>query len=536
MRNTFKRDGVSGGGGIGAAPASNVTTGSSLVFGVGGWDSLSPISAMPEQNAMQLENYFPQAGYLEVRKGNIIHCDTGEGTPVETVMGYQGPTVVSNKLFAAVGGQIYDVTTSTPASVQTGFTSNRWQHLNFAATGGNFLWCCNDNLTDLPRMYNGTAWSTPVITGITPEHIVDVCSYKNRLWFVIGNSTKAAYLQVTDGVQGAASFFDVGANFKLGGHLKTIGTWSSDTVNGPSEYIAFISSYGEVAVYYILDPANADTINFLGVSETASPIGRRCTAKVGADLGLITLDGVFPLSQVLSYDRAKLLGSSLTKQILPTMSAAATRGKNLFGWQLTSYPRGSMAILNVPVTENTVQEQYVLNVQTGAWCRFTGQNGSCWEIWNDRAYFGTNDGKVRLADEAFADEGSDIVADVRGAFNYFGARGQMKRWHSVRPLITTTSSVVPNIALNVDFGTDAQLSDLLSSGEANPALWDQVLWDQFQWASESEVSAVWTSAEGLGYCASIRMRITIPWSGEIQLPQSIQINGFDILYEMGAFI
>lgn len=535
MRNTFQMDGRSVRGGV-TAPAATVSQGASLIAPVGGWDAISPISAMPEQNALELVNWFPQAGYIELRKGNVIHCDTGTGISVETVMSYQGPTSSVDRLFGASAGKIFDITSNVPTSVLTGFSSDRWEKVNFAGAGGNFLWICNESLSDAPRYYDGAAWATPAITGITSSHIVNVTSYKNRLWFVLANSTKAAYLTTVDGIQGPAAEFDVGANFKQGGNLATIGTWSSDTVNGPNEYIAFISSFGEVAVYFILDPTDSNQINFLGVSQTASPIGRRCITKIGADLGLITIDGVFPLSQVLSYDRAKLLGSSLTKNILPAMSEAATNRKNLFGWQLVSYPRSSMAILNVPVVESAEQEQFVMNATTGAWCRFTGQNANCWEIFRDRAYFGDNDGVVRMADEALADEGSDIVASMRGAFNYYGVRGRLKRWTSLRPLITTNASVNPNIALNVDFGMNAPLNDLVSEGGSNVPLWDLVDWDEFNWASEAEISAIWTTTSGVGYCASVRMVVTMQWSGANQLPSPVQINGFDVLFEMGDFI
>lgn len=535
MRNTFAMDGRAMRGGV-VAPAPVVSQGASLIAPVGGWDAISPISAMPEQNALALINWFPQAGYIELRKGNVIHCNTGTGMPVETIMGYQGPSASSNRLFAASNGRIFDVTNATATSVLTGFSSNRWQFINFAGTGGNFLWACNESLLDAPRVYNGSSWLTPSITGVDARQIVYVTSYKNRIWGVLANSTKAVYFNTLDGIQGAASVFDVGANFKLGGYLVAIGTWSSDTVNGPSEYIAFISSYGEIAVYYILDPANANTINFLGVAQTASPIGRRCITKVGADLGLITIDGVFPLSQILSYDRAKLLGMSLTKNILPEMTSAARTRKNVFGWQLINYPRSSMAILNVPIVEGNQQEQFVMNVVTGAWCRFTGQNANCWEIWQDRAYFGDNKGVVRLADEAAADQGSDIVATMRSAFNYYGARGQLKRWTSIRPLITTDTTIVPNIALNVDFADDAPLSDLISQNDASVALWDQFNWDQANWASEAEVSAIWAATSGIGYCASITMSVTMPWTGANQAPSPVQINGFDILFELGSYI
>lgn len=508
-----------------------VARGLSIIAPVGGWDALSPISAMPEQNAIELTNWFPQPGYVEVRRGYVAHCDTGTGAAVESAMAYQGPTVSSPRLFAASAGKIINVTGSTPVDDITGLLGNRWQHVNFTTPGGNFLWACNG--ADTPRYYNGTSWTTAVITGVTPADMVHVTVYRNRLWTVLENSTKAAYLPL-DSVAGAAAEFDVGPQFSLGGWLVAIGTWSTDTTDGPNEYIAFVSSRGEVPIYLINDPTTPSGIDYLGTARIGPPVGRRCLSKIGSDLAVISIDGVLPLSQVLSYDRAALLKVSLTKNIQPVVTASAQARKNTFGWQLISYPRSTMAILNVPITEGVQQEQYVMNSITGAWCRFAAQNANCWEIFEDRAYFGGNDGIVYLADEAGVDATGILEADMRGAFNYYGTRGSQKRWTMIRPLITTDGTVDPSIALNVDFKDDAPLAQT-GSFFPGAAIWDVALWDVASWSAEARISDDWKSISGIGYCASIRMRVEISTGAPVD-PVILQVNSFDVLLEDGAFI
>lgn len=508
-----------------------VARGETIVAPIGGWDAISPLSAMPPENAIELINWFPQPGYVEVRRGYVIHCDTGTGDPVETLMSYQGPTVNSPRLFAASDGQVFDVTLNTPTQVLSGLLNNRWQHVNFSNATGNFLWMCNG--ADTPRYYNGTIWTTAAITGVTPADMIHAALYRNRIWTVLKNSTKAAYLPV-DAVQGAAAAFDVGPQLSLGGWLQAIGTWSTDTTDGPNEYIAFVSSRGEVPIYLITDPTTPSGINYLGTARIGPPVGRRCLSKMGSDLAVICIDGVLPLSRVLSYDRAKLLEVSITKNIQPVVTDAARSRKNTFGWQLISYPRSTMVILNVPVTEGTEQEQFVQNAITGAWCRFRAQNANCWEVFEDRAYFGGNDGTVYLADEAGVDSTGFLEADMRGAFNYYDFRGRLKRWTMIRPLITTDGAVSPAIALNVDFHDDAPLSQ---SGSFFPGagLWDVALWDVDSWSGDRTVSSDWKTISGIGYCASIRMFVEISTGAPID-QVVLQVNSFDVLLEDGAYI
>lgn len=534
MRNTYRQMGRVKSG-RSTASAAQVAGGASIPAPTGGWDAISPLSKMPPQNAVSLVNFFPQPGYVELRRGFVNQCDTGTGSPVETVMGFQGDDVATETLLAASDGTIFDVTGPSPTTIDTGFGSDRWQFTNFGTSGGSFLWMCNG--IDTPQYWDGTTLTAATITGVTPEDMVHCWVYRSRIWTVLKDSTKAAYLPL-DSIQGAAVEFDVGNYFTNGGYLQAIGTWSTDTNDGPNEFIAFISSYGDVALFQIEDPDDPTKIFFRGTASIGSPIGRRCVTPLGSDLAVITIDGVLPLSQILTYDRAALLGASITKNIKAAMTNAARLQKDNFGWQMISYPRNTMAILNVPVAESATQDQFVMNTITGAWCRFTGQNGSCWEVFQDRAYFGGNDGIVRLADESGGDEEQTLSAVMEGAFNYYGDRGRLKRWTTIRPAITIdiTFPVQPEIGMNVDFETDGLMNPIQFGGGDVLALWNSAIWNQSTWPGETN-EANWAGIEGLGYSASIRMTVDIEWSEDVRPARALKINSFDdVLYDSGAFI
>ncbi len=205
-----------------------------------------------------------------------------------------------------------------------------------------------------------------------------------------------------------------------------------------------------------------------------------------------------------------------------------------FGWELIFYPRGTRAILNVPIGENDEQQQYVMNTLNGAWCQFTGMNANCWALLNDNLFFGGNAGVVYQADEGGADVDAVMTADMMTAYNYFGQRGNQKRWMMCRPLLTTDGQVNPGLAFNVDFNTNAPISVPETSAQVL-SLWDVALWDEGLWVGEMTIGN-WTSVTGLGYCASIRMVVSLTGPdtgfGEIVL----RVNGFDLTYQKGAFI
>ncbi len=517
-------------GAAGKFPAPIEARGVSVPVPIEGWDAISPISQMSPKRAVRLINWFPQPSWVEIRKGYVVHCDTASGLPVETTADYQG--VATRELFAASGSVIYNVTTAgAPSSSRTGMANARFQFINFATTGGNFLYMVNG--ADDPIYYDGATWASAVITGITATDIIGVAAHKNRLWFVLNDSSSAAYLPV-DSIQGAAVEFPLGGLFTMGGHLQAIGNWSIDAGDGPDDYAVFVSSRGQVAIYKGTNPSSATTWSLVGVFNMGAPLGRRCLTQVGADVAVICVDGVVPLSKVMIFERAAVPKIALTANIQRVMNESARLYGDHFGWQLISYPRGTRAILNVPIGENSEQQQYVMNTLNGAWCQFTGMNANCWSLLNDNLFFGGNSGIVYQADEGGADVDAVMTADMMTAYNYFGQRGNLKRWTMCRPLITTDNQISPGIAFNVDFQTDAPISTSETMASV-AALWDVALWDEGLWVGLTTLTD-WTSVTGLGYCASIRVVVDLVGPetgfGEIVL----QVNGFDLLFVPGAFI
>ncbi len=463
---------------------------------------------MDPEYAVTLDNWFPQPGYAEIRKGFDLHASvTGpaDDDPVESLLVYQGTTAA--KLFAAMDGLIYDVTTAGVLGVDTGegpFMNDRWQWINVATSGGHFLWGCNGE--DDPIIFDGSTWSTAVITGVTEADMIHVTLHKGRIWTVMVDSMLAAYL-APDSIQGAALTFDLGGVFTQGGFLMAVDTWTRDGGSGPDDYLIFVSSRGQVAIYSMVDPGDPDGFFLVGVYDLGPPLGRRCTEKIGPDLAIVSLDGVYSLSQATALDRSVVANATITTRVQPAINSSARFAGDNFGWQFITYPRGTAAYLNVPLAAGG-QHQYVLNTLTGAWCRFTGMNAWCWAKMNDVLYFG-GDGLVLEADASAGDfGGAPFVADLRTAFSYYGERGRKKRWPMVQPIIETTGEVSPSIGIDVDFRRE-DLTDPIPIVPIPGAIWGSAIWGEDLWGASVQLSDQWQSADGLGYAAAVHIKVTI---------------------------
>lgn len=534
----------------------NVARGASIRAPVGGWDAVSALADMPENRAIILDNWFPRPDSIELRKGSEFHSKPISGTPpIESLLVYNAPTGLS-KLFAVSAiGSAYDVSvknlTTAPTAVWSGKQNGRFQYVNFTTTGGHFLMAVNG--ADAPMAYDGTVWSNPAITGTDPTQFIHINVFKNRLWFTIKNSTKVAY-NASGAVAGNVTLMELGSLLRRGGFIMAMGTWTRDAGDGQDDLAVFISSEGEVLVYQGTDPDNAATWALVGVFSLGAPLGRRCFEKVGGDLALINIDGVLPLQKALVTERAASHRIALTANIQNAMNEAAQLYKDNFGWQLILYPKGTRAILNVPVSENVQQQQYVMNTLTGAWCRFKGQNGNCWALFNDELYYGTNQGYVARADTGNIDVDQTITALGQMAFNYFGARGVLKDFGMIRPVISTDSDLRPAIGISTDF------RDNVVFGQATvatflTALWDNAVYDFDFYPVTDRVASEWTALRGIGQCASIHFQVqsagtgqvgffdwdlslwdTALWSDARVGDLLLRLNSFDVTYEVGGFL
>lgn len=466
---------------------------------VGGWNARDPIATMPATDALVLDNWFPTPSDVRVRGGKTSWA-TGLSGQVESLLKYASTS--TSKLFAAAGGNVYDVTsTGAVGAAVTTFSTSRIQSENFTTAAGNYLICCTG--ADAPQHYNGTVWATPAITGVTggASTLVQPCAFKSRLFFTQTDSLSFWYLPVNS-IAGAATEFALGGIFADGGYLLAMGTWTLDAGTGVDDHAVFVTSKGEVAVYAGTDPTSAADWGLVGVYRIGTPIGRKCMVKYGGDVLIICQDGVFPLSAALQSTRVDVT-AAITDKIRPTVNQSATSYKNVYGWQVLPYPKESAVILNVP-TSSTVSYQYVMNGITGAWCRFTGWNASSFAVFTDDLYFGGLN-TVYKAWTGNDDNGNDIDSDAKTAFSDFGAPARKKHFKMIKMFVGTNGAFGPGIRLNVDYADER----VTGTGAAIPltaGVWGVSVWGGTTWGGGLQTIARWQKVTGVGYCASLRVR------------------------------
>lgn len=499
-----------------------VVTSKTIPAPVGGWNARDSWADMPANNAITLDNWFPDTSQVFLRNGHSSYA-TGMTNPVESLMEYASGS--TRKFFAAAGAKIYDVTSpgAVGAASVSGLTNARWQHVNFDTSGAHYLIAVNG--ADAPQAFDGAAWSTPAITGFTKANAIHVNSHHQRLFFIEKNTMNAWYLG-TLAIAGAAAQLNFGPYAKMGGSLLAMASWSVDGGSGPRDLAVFITTEGEVIIFEGSDPSDATKWALVGTYVIARPIGRRCFMKIGSDVVVITEDGFIPLSKQLITGRANPK-VALSDKISGAIATAARSYGGNFGWQPLLYPRGHYALFNIPTQENAQAQQFVVNTITGAWCRFLGQNASCWGLYDQDLYFGDGSGNVFLADDGSTDNGAAITGDLKTAFNYFGTPSTLKAFTMARPIFVGGMAVTPLMGINVDYEDVAPSSIILSSG-SNGSPWDTSLWDVSPWGVTNLVSKKWQATGGIGFCgaAYIRVSTTVSSIGLLAIDYTFQTGGY----------
>jgi len=342
------------------------------------------------------------------------------------------------------------------------------------------------------------------ITGVNSNTFINVNLFKNRLYFVQENSMNVWYMP-TNSLGGAAQVLNFGGIARNGGYIQAMGTWTLDAGYGVDDFAVFITNMGEVIVYQGTDPSSASTWALKGVWQIGYVFSRRCLFKWGGDLLILTNDGLMPLTAELQSSRLDPR-IALTDKIFHAVALAAQQYSTNFGWQIMYYAKPQMLILNIPITSGV--EQYVMHTITKSWANFTGINATCFEMYYDNCFFGGN-GFVGQFYNGFSDDGNNINATAQQAYNYFDARGQLKRFSLCRPIFQTSNNLPTILAgMSYDFDAASPVNSLsYNPTGTNAAVWDSGLWDKSIWTAGLVTNKQWQGITGVGYSASLTINI-----------------------------
>lgn len=492
----------------------------------GGWNAIDALDAMEKNEAETLINWFPATTYLRLRGGSTAHSDTGTAAAVTDLMVYSSGT--ADNLLAYSDGEFYDVTSDPSSSLgpPASPATQAWSWTNYATAAGQYLIMVGGAAEVV--VYDGAtiASATNTIGGVPATIVISaVCAFNQRLYFVEADTMKIWYLPVGQ-YQGALTEYDLGPLASEGGKIVAIQTWTRDNASaGANEMFVAVTDQGEVFIFTGLYPGGVWQIaaRFTVGKPVAGPL---CVTRMGPDLILMCEDGFQPLGQYLQLGQSQAQRVALSRKIGNAVTQAVQSFGAEDGWCATLFAALNMLVFNVP-QGGGIYYQYVVNTLTGAWCQYQGMNGQTWVSMNGALYFGAADGVVYQAESGTSDNGSDITAEYRGAYQYIGGEGLIKRVTMARPVFQTTGPLTVSFGVDVDFNNTSLTAPV--SSIASGALWGSGVWGVSTWGSGLTLQNQWITAGALGYAMAPHFMLQ---TGTIQC----RLMNIGMLVERGAFL
>jgi len=490
----------------------------SMIAPIKGWNTRDPFEAMDPQDAITLDNLFPDYGGVLARGGSTSFA-TGLGADaVQTVTQYASGAVT--KFLGACSGSIFDISSggAVGAALGTGFTGDTWQSVNF---NGKLLLV---NGVDTPQTYDGTTLSDASFSGsgLTPSDLTGVGAFNNRLYFWTTNDANFWFGDV-NAVSGTLSKFPLNVVSQNGGNLIAVAILSYDGGTGINDYTAFFLDSGETLLYLGTDPSDPSNWSLTGRYIIPPPIGPRAIVRYGGDIYISTQTDHLRFSEILI---ALKLGQSPPRSKISGAQTAAWLAASTFpGWQAVYYPTGRQLIFNIPLTTGGF-DQHVYNTATQAWCRFVGLNASCFGIFRNNLYFGGPGGTVYQANINNTDSGASIPIAGQQAWQNLGTSAR-KRVTAIKPLIQVIGNGNYTLGLSYDYAVQpGDINIAVLGPEAVSSPWDTSPWNTSPWSSEVTVDPSWLVAGGTGAAVSLTF--------EGQTREPVSWISADLLIEPGT--
>jgi len=498
----------------------------------------APLALANSQSALILENFWPTPSGIEPRGGTQKRC---------TIVGSVGSFFeyragLTNTFFAASDNAIYAFSDTTPVdtaltAVVSGQTSADYSFLEKQTDGGSFLTVVNGQ--DDAQIFDGTTWqavtdlSTPhAITGIETDKLEHVWGYGNRTFFIERASMNAWYLG-TNSVSGPAAKLPLAGVFNEGGTLLCGATWSADSGSGMDDRCVFATTEGEFAVYRG-DPAEATDWHLEGVYSLGRPLGKNALMQVGGDLIVATKSGLVPISAAAQKDPSQLKLDALTRNLDPDWRREVILAGTAGGWWVTKWDTRNMALVAPP---NSGAEQgycFAVNLETGAWTKFTGWQIDAIEVLGDSLYHGDSDGNIYLGDVGGFDDGNAFECKACLQFDHLGSPGHWKTAHAIRGTWRHQSAFTPKHTVAKDYRPDFGAAPSVPLSEAQEvAEWDASFWDQSFWAEDDRswmVSEKWETVSAEGKTLAPQIQVTSAQAAKLRC----ELISIDLLYSAGG--
>lgn len=454
--------------------------------------------------AIVMDNYVPYKDKVVLRGGCLKYSASGRVSTLAVYKNGTGPV-----LLAVSGHKMHNVSSGKPLAVQNSvfFSDDECHYVQYK----NYLYFMNG--TDIPKVYRIEDNGEETLQNwgfygdeLNASAVIAGSVSKQRLWFMEKGTLRVWYTENAGNVSGELKCFDLSQVSRFGGTLAAVTSITLDGGQGIDDLTAFITSEGEVLVYSGYDVSDAADWKLRGSYKTARPVGYDCCLAYRGDVALITQEGYIFLSEALPAGNEGYNAVSFSDIIRDLVSDRTKFFAGRGGWQGIMYPRGGYALFNVPLDKGF--EQHVVNINTGAWCRFTGINSRCWAEFDGRLYFGSDDG-VYLFDEGCSDNGKAIAGEVRQAYTDLGS-GRLKRIQLINPRTKSLCRYRLTVCTDTDMQSgSAEYTETIGRS-------DGIKWNKAKWSSESnnssakwensgssELHSQWISNSATGYKFSV---------------------------------
>ncbi|AAK94387.1 amidase [Myxococcus phage Mx8] len=513
---------------------------------VGGLNTVSAGSAMPVSDCLQGFNLIASELGLRSRLGYREWC-TGLGVPARSTLPFAGSAKsgAANRLFQTTSEGIWDVSASsqTPTQVltfgdQTGDAGFGVSHA-FVTQRGHFLFYADETnglfrYSESTDTWTAVAQGTGVgeIDGVNPANIVFVAVFKQRVWLVERDTARAWYLPA-GAIAGTAQPFEMGAQFRAGGHLVGLWNWTYDGGAGMDDSLVAISGGGDVAIWQGTDPASSATFGLRGVWSLGGspPAGRRIATDYGGDVLVLSRLGVRPLSRLVAGEVDK--DTYVTAKVSNLFSALMLTRASLPGWSMQLHPEDNALLVTVPTYPGQPTEQLVMALAGRAWFRYRDLPIYSSAVWGGKLYFGTVDGRVCVndgyVDGVLLSEPSAFTPvqwSLLSAFTNLGSARQ-KQVQLLRPTLLSESAT-PSYEVQARYRYDfAELAPVSAMGGGS-GTWDGSTWDVDVWSGEYQASQQVRGGTGVGVDLAIAIRGTA-------VARTVLV-GIDILFTAGGLL
>lgn len=514
------------------AAAAQVAKAGILPAPVGGLNYRDPISAMSPTDALVLDNFIPKQTGVELRKGWQYHT-TAVPDPIVSIFTYNAPNPANSKVFAAAGGEIYDVTSSTPSVSQTATGSNDdlWVTTQFSNGADTFLLAVSPG-AGYWTYDTANGWVQQTVTGL-PADPSSVMVWKNRVWFTVEGESNVYYLDTVDAIAGTASAFEMGSLLRNGGYVRALVNWTLDAGVGIDDYLIVIGSEGDVGVWQGTDPTDANKFGLKGVWYVGPvPKYGKFYTSYGGDVMVVSELGLVPVSRLINGQFSETQPGP-SQKIQSVLSPLISRLRTNKSWDVFVAPANDVLVISLPVDAGSYV-QFAMNVNTGAWCTFSNMPINCGALLNGELYFGIEDGRVAKGLTGRLDAvavngtgGTPVEGDVQTAFNAFGSPGLLKKFSMARPIFLSKGPPSVKLQINTQYSF-TNVGGSPSFTQQAEGVWDLSYWNQTYWAGSSASFQAWVGTTGLGYYAALRMKVR----GE---PGTI-FTSSHMLYETGGLM